>query len=806
MSKYLKRVITVVFVFSLFANSFGVVTNAEVKKESLDPARSSLRGLGEEAKKAELEADTALYNTKGQPLNSLAQKTPLLKQEPLVSQEVSGVATLEMPNYTDGILISKSSTKSYVQGCEVRNILKLNTQATNIQIKTMSLYFDDYSSYPFTYTINEPYNEVFEHTGSSWIWSINETASITYKLTYTVGTSPEIYYSISPAYQFTCYEVSDFPSSSVINPDNGIIKLSKINDLTFIDGDPYYGNFHSIFLSNDTSSLSFTLSSVTNPILRQKILSSQFKVRASIWSFDGNKTNIDGYSEYVYIEKDDINYNVNGDSFVFNFDIPNDVQGGLFIDLYDDSGQSGYRSGVYEIYYLGIYKGNPFVKDMNNLGKNKILYNSQRDKANDFYQEFSTSFSYGVEYANGNIDYISNTNLYNGNFNTINFLENGLINGGVYLKSGFSPNGGGYFNNGFRIKDFDKQINYGIIDYKIREMDSYINSLSYSDLSTHIHPDYNFGEWVKNGQTLDAPETLVFDNKLVQTVRGTGDWIYTRTSTDGTNWTNWIKNGQTLSTPNTVVFDNKLVQTVRGTGDWIYTRTSTDGNSWTEWQRNGQTLSTPNTIVFDNKLVQTVRGTGDWIYTRTSTDGTNWTNWIKNGQTLSTPNTVVFDNKLVQTVRGTGDWIYTRTSTDGTNWTNWIKNGKTLSSPNTVVLGDKLVQTVRGTGDWIYTRTSTNGTTWTDWIKNGQSLDEIDTISFTDPAVNLPSLFQTVRGSGNWIYTRQSFDGVNWTEWKKNGQTLSKPNTIIKDNKLIQTVRGTGDWIYTRIAEMESIQ
>jgi hypothetical protein len=270
-------------------------------------------------------------------------------------------------------------------------------------------------------------------------------------------------------------------------------------------------------------------------------------------------------------------------------------------------------------------------------------------------------------------------------------------------------------------------------------------------------------------------ETEASGTNIVQVVRGNGDWIYTRTSTDGVNWSSWSQpNGKTIDAPSQILFNGNIVQVVRGTGDWIYTRTSADGINWTSWgQPNGKTVDTPSQVEFNGKLIQVVRGTGDWIYTRTSNDGINWTNWSQpNGRTIDTPSQIVFDGKIVQVVRGTSNGIHTRTSTDGTTWSGWSAPiGQTIDSPSQIVFGSQLVQVVRGNQDWIYTRTSNDGINWTNWSQpNGRTIDTPSQIVFDGKIV------QVVRGTSNGIHTRTSTDGTTWSGWSPATGKTGSPN------------------------------
>jgi D-alanyl-D-alanine carboxypeptidase len=92
-----------------------------------------------------------------------------------------------------------------------------------------------------------------------------------------------------------------------------------------------------------------------------------------------------------------------------------------------------------------------------------------------------------------------------------------------------------------------------------------------------------------------------------------------------------------------VVFNGKLIQAVRGTGDNIYTRYTSNGVNWIGWgSPSGQTLEAVSQVVYKGRLVQTVRGMNNGIYTRVSTDGLNWSDWgIPNGATIGQVSLVV---------------------------------------------------------------------------------------------------------------------------------------------------------------------
>ncbi|MTJ16630.1 MULTISPECIES: hypothetical protein [unclassified Dolichospermum] len=197
-----------------------------------------------------------------------------------------------------------------------------------------------------------------------------------------------------------------------------------------------------------------------------------------------------------------------------------------------------------------------------------------------------------------------------------------------------------------------------------------------------LHGEDDTATFTLNGQNIAVEMSKVamevFNNRIYQSVRGTDNGIYNRSSADGTNWTAWQNfGGATLGGPDLEVFNGRLYQTVRGTDNQIYNRSSDNGSNWTAWQNfGGATLSGPDLEVFNGRLYQTVRGTDNQIYNRSSDNGSNWTSWQNfGGATLADPELKVFNGKLFQAVQGTDDRIYTRDSFNGTNWNGWQERG-----------------------------------------------------------------------------------------------------------------------------------
>ncbi|MBO1053916.1 MAG: hypothetical protein HEQ25_18520, partial [Dolichospermum sp. DET73] len=85
-----------------------------------------------------------------------------------------------------------------------------------------------------------------------------------------------------------------------------------------------------------------------------------------------------------------------------------------------------------------------------------------------------------------------------------------------------------------------------------------------------LHGEDDTATFTLNGQNIAVEMSKVamevFNNRIYQSVRGTDNGIYNRSSADGTNWTAWQNfGGATLGGPDLEVFNGRLYQTVRGT-------------------------------------------------------------------------------------------------------------------------------------------------------------------------------------------------------------------------------------------------
>ncbi len=262
------------------------------------------------------------------------------------------------------------------------------------------------------------------------------------------------------------------------------------------------------------------------------------------------------------------------------------------------------------------------------------------------------------------------------------------------------------------------------------------------------------------------------NGRLYQSHRGNDNNIYTRSSTDGVNWTNGNNNGggATLNAPSLAAFNGKLYQSHRGYDNNIYTRSSTDGINWTNWNNNGggATQSAPTLAAVNGKLYQSHRGNDNNIYTRSSTDGVNWSGWAQaGGGTPTAPTLAAYNGRLYQSHRGfEGNKIYTRSSTDGMNWTGWSESGGgTPSYPTMAEFNGRLYQTHRGyDSNLIYIRSSTNGVNWTGWTSINRSTPTAASMT----AFN-GKLYLTHQGLDDKIYMSSSTDGINWGQWIERG-------------------------------------
>jgi len=280
------------------------------------------------------------------------------------------------------------------------------------------------------------------------------------------------------------------------------------------------------------------------------------------------------------------------------------------------------------------------------------------------------------------------------------------------------------------------------------------------------------------------------ESSLLYQVHVGGDGrIYTRSSSNGVNWSSWTresKNSPGEATYRAVAMashKDKLYQSHVGTDGRIYTRFSGDGTSWSPWTR--ETKNSPGERTYHsvgmtshgNNLYQTHVGTDGRIYTRSSSNGISWSSWTRETKTSpgeATRRTVAMishSGNLYQSHIGTDGRIYTRFSGNGTSWSPWTRETKNAPGERTnypIAMAshkDKLYQSHVGTDGRIYTRSSSNGISWSPWTretKNAPGESTLRPIAMTSFGNNL---YQSHVGIDGKIYTRSSENGIKWSPW-----------------------------------------
>ncbi|MDX2211846.1 MAG: peptidoglycan DD-metalloendopeptidase family protein [Oculatellaceae cyanobacterium bins.114] len=272
--------------------------------------------------------------------------------------------------------------------------------------------------------------------------------------------------------------------------------------------------------------------------------------------------------------------------------------------------------------------------------------------------------------------------------------------------------------------------------------------------------------------TSNTISQAVFNGKLYQVTRSNSNFIYSRSSTNGSDWSAWRHTGaSTYQTPAMAVLNGRLFQLAQGTDQAIYLRSSSNGENWSTWTSpniGGRTLSAPEMTVFQNQLVVAIRGTNNQIYTATSSDGTRWNPWQDTGRTSrSGPGLTVFNDRLYIAAQGAIDRdVYFSSSRDGVRWNSWASAGvPTSDSPELSVFNNQLYLAVRGIDNNVYLKRSTNGQTWEQsWVAaNGmaQTAPEIDVFA--------NQMVLTVGGANQRVSLNTSQDGTTWSGWANYG-------------------------------------
>jgi len=267
--------------------------------------------------------------------------------------------------------------------------------------------------------------------------------------------------------------------------------------------------------------------------------------------------------------------------------------------------------------------------------------------------------------------------------------------------------------------------------------------------------------------------------------------VYTRTinPVGASNWN--IATVPTIANIDQSVTDGVITQTYVGTDNSVYTRESSDGTNWTirNTSEQAQNLGLDNveTTIFNGVKVQTVIEPRGYAYRRTSSDnGATWTDWtyagmhVKEGETVKT---VKAGDRLFQFWQATDNTIYAVDSLDGITWRG---RGRIAGVPegnyNLDVIGDEIVFSMHhASDDKVYTRTisSVNASGW--------NVAPIATLDDIKQAVTDGVITQTYLGTDNNVYTRTSTDGTTWTEWYSEDITARNLRTE-KESHLVPIV------------------
>jgi hypothetical protein len=339
----------------------------------------------------------------------------------------------------------------------------------------------------------------------------------------------------------------------------------------------------------------------------------------------------------------------------------------------------------------------------------------------------------------------------------------------------------------------------------------------------------SFGPWTPSSlSTPNAVSQIYFPgtNKIYQSIRGSDNKLYTRSSEGVESFSNWDIGPSTItvkSQPIMAVFGSLLYQAAWGTDNGLYTRYF-DGSTWSGW-RSGDGITIqgkPNLIVFDSKLYISAWGTDNRLYTRVVlSDNLTFGTWVEgNGITAQSESNfaVGADGFLHEVGYGTDDAMYVRKYATGgvaptyqATPTNWDRHGDiTLGSRPILVsnFSSKVITLARGSDNGFYIDSDLNSSS--NWERIGNL-----TISATPDAVVFNGILTiSARGTDNGIYqannpynpgtiTHQLAKGFEpfAQPWKKTSTitALNYPVSTVFNNKLYQVTRGTDNRIWTRI-------
>jgi hypothetical protein len=309
--------------------------------------------------------------------------------------------------------------------------------------------------------------------------------------------------------------------------------------------------------------------------------------------------------------------------------------------------------------------------------------------------------------------------------------------------------------------------------------------------------DSQWSSWILMGYTYGSFNAVKIGTEIIATWESTNGKHYTRKTTDGVNW--GPTNISTVPVLGNVgmIYDStnsKLLQIVRSSDSYLYTRTSSDSaTTWNPWSRSfDYALSDPSLIFVDGRIIRSVRGSGDVIITRYSSDGgSTWSGRNRTyGSTGLTTSTISLSeiesgNIILQTYKAKDGKIYTRRSTDnGTTWSsqsvgNTLPSGLTAKSITSTTVSEAIVnQMVHASNGYLYYRRSTNaGSTWGSWRSSGSIMINGNISLSYDKDID--RVYVTARGTNNKLYTRYSDNkGSTFSSWQSTNTILGGSSNV----------------------------
>ncbi|MBU0975434.1 MAG: hypothetical protein ABIE03_03845 [Patescibacteria group bacterium] len=190
----------------------------------------------------------------------------------------------------------------------------------------------------------------------------------------------------------------------------------------------------------------------------------------------------------------------------------------------------------------------------------------------------------------------------------------------------------------------------------------------------------------------------VYGNLVFQASRNKSGQLATRYSENGLQFTAWEKSRQIKGKPSMTAFQpgtrnvhpdsSMLFQSVRGSDNFVYTRYTVDGANWSSWKKSIKTNLDIEMTVYErgiiNILYQTIVGTDSRVYTRYTFNGKDWSAWESSTTSKSkvtmlnflpdipeNARQIVTSNRLYQAVIRSDEELYMRYTSNGFSWTNW---------------------------------------------------------------------------------------------------------------------------------------